>query len=202
MRYPALNTRLISLVLGMFALLLMSGCSHYKVDFSLDDSQFKTKGASIAIVSGTREAQNVMLAQMISDSLRRKSRYQVASASQISKAFGTYPQNIKGPYKSAYYYIDTDWELVDKKKIVSIQHALGVDYLYVIWAPISVSTNGSATQSMPVIGQLFEQPSSKEVAKLSSWLAVGDEGNLYIKEGVDEIVRQLAEATKMIAAIK
>ncbi|MDH4234386.1 MAG: hypothetical protein OEV15_04545, partial [Gallionella sp.] len=122
----------------MLAILAASGCSHYGVDFRLTDSKFKPKGTSIAIISGTKEPQNVALAKLVSDSLRKKSRYQVSSPAQISQAIEPYPQTIKGPYKSAYLAIDTDWELGDREKIANMQRLLGVDYLYVIWAPITV----------------------------------------------------------------
>ena len=179
-----------------------SGCTPYRVDFSLNDSDFKPRGKSIAVISGTKEEQNVVLANMVADSLRKNSRYQVMSSAQISQAVPSYPQTIKGPYKSAYFHIDTDWDLGDRKKIADIQRALGVDYLYVMWAPMSVSSNGRAVVSVPAVAQLFEQPNSKEVAKTSIGLLFGDEKNLYFKQGADEVARQLAEETKMAIAAK
>lgn len=202
MGFHLISSRTIAAALAFMAILSSSGCAHYSVDFSFTDSNFKAKGASIAIISGTKEPQNVALAQMVSDSLRKKSRYQVASAAHISKAFEPYPQIIKGPYKSAYFYIDVDWDLGDKQKIAGIQRSLGVDYLYVIWAPMRVSANGSAISNMPAVAQLFEQPNAKEVAKTSIKLLVGDEGNVFLKEGVEEIAKQLAEETKMTLATK
>lgn len=204
MRYHLFKSRVVvvAVVLGLLAVLAGSGCSHYNVDFSLTDSKFKPKGTSIAIISGTKENQNVALAKLVSDSLRKKSRYQVASPAQISQAIEPYPQTIKGPYKSAYFAIDTDWELGDRQKIANIQRLLGVDYLYVIWAPITVSSNGSTEGVMHAVAQLFEQPNAKEVAQTSIGLLVGDEGNVYLKEGVEEITRLLAEETKMAIVAK
>lgn len=202
MRFHLFKSRALIVALGLLAILAGSGCSHYNVDFSLTDSKFKPKGSSIAIISGTKEPQNVALAKLVSDSLRKKSRYQVASPAQISQALGPYPQTIKGPYKSAYLAIDTDWELGDRQKIANMQRLLGVDYLYVIWAPITVSSNGSPEGRMPAVAQLFEQPNAKEVAQTSIGLLVGDEGNVYLKEGVEEITRLLAEETKMAIVAK
>jgi len=202
MRSHLYRSRATVVVLGLIAIFAFSGCAHNNADVSLNDSNFKPKGSSIAIISGTKEADNVVLAKMIGDSLRKHSRYHVASSAQISKAMGTYPQNIKGPYKSAYFYIDTDWDLGDRKKIESIQRSLGVDYLYVIWAPIAVSSNGSNMARMPAVAQLFEQPNAREVAKSSMDLVVGDKGNVFLKEGVEEIARQLAEETKMAKVAK
>jgi len=202
MRYHLFKSRALIVALGLLAIVASSGCSHYIVDFSLTESKFKPKGSSIAIISGTKEPQNVALAKLVSDSLRKKSRYQVASSVQISQAIAPYPQTIKGPYKSAYLAIDTDWELGDRQKIASIHRSLGVDYLYVIWAPITVSSHGGAIVSMPAVAQLFEQPNAKEVAQTSIGLFVGDEGNVYLKEGIEEIARLLAEETKMTIVTK
>ncbi len=190
------------LVFGLFLVLASSACSHYQVDLSMKESDFKPRGKSIAVISGTKETQNVVIAKMVSDSLRKKSRYQVATPAQIAQAIESYPQTIKGPYKSAYLYIDTDWDLGDRKKIANIHRTLGVDYLYVIWAPIALSQNGHPISTVPAVAQLFEQPNAKEVAKTSIQLFVGDENSVFLKEGVDEIARQLAEETKMSVAVK
>lgn len=187
---------------SMLLVLATSGCTPYRVDFSLNDSDFKPRGKSIAVISGTKEEQNVVLANMVADSLRKKSRYQVITQAQISQAVPSYPQTIKGPYKSAYFHIDTDWDLGDRKKIADIQRALGVDYLYVMWAPMSVSSNGHAVVKVPAVAQLFEQPNTKEVAKTSIELLFGDDKNIYFKQGADEVARQLAEETKMAIAAK
>ena len=201
MKYSLFESHALPAALSLLVLLASSGCSFHSVDFSLTDSEFKPRGKSIAVISGTKEPQNVALAKMVSDSLRKKSRYQVASAAQISKAIDTYPQTIKGPYKSAYLYIDTDWDLGDREKIANIHRALGVDYLYVIWAPISVS-NGGNLSSVPAVAQLFEQPNAKEVAQTTISLLVGDDGNEHFKEGVEELTQQLAEQTKMAKVAK
>jgi hypothetical protein len=192
-------------IYAVFSLLLVftsSGCSHYQVSFDVNERGFKPKGKSIAVISGTREPQNVVLANLVGDALRKKSRYQVISSAQVSQSIQSYPQAIKGPYKSAYFYIDTDWELGDRKKIADFQRALGVDYLYVIWAPMSVSTNGSALVRVPAVAQLFEQPNAKEVATTSINLLMGDEKTPYFKEGADEVARQLAEETNMVLVAK
>lgn len=202
MKQHLFTSRAMLVALSLLALLFSSGCQHYYVSFNLDDQQFKPKGTSIAVISGTKEPENVAVAQMVSDNLRKKSRYHVASAAQISAAVAPYPQTIKGPYKSAYFSLDVDWGLGDRQKIANIQRTLGVDYLYVIWAPIQVSTNGNEVRSMPAVAQLFEKPGSQEVAKTDLYFAVGDEGNVFLKEGAEELARQLAEETKMAAGTK
>lgn len=191
------KSRFVNFIFFLFVIFTVSGCSHYRVDFNLKDSAFKAKGKSIAVISGTKEQYNVAIAKLVGESLRKNSRYQVASASQISQAIEPYPQTIKGPYKSAYFYIDTDWDLGDRRKIAEIHRSLGADYLYVIWAPIAVSQNGHNISTVHAVAQLFEQPGAKEVAQTSIQVFIGDEGNVLLKEGVEEISRQLAEETKM-----
>jgi len=189
-------------ILGVVTILAISGCSHYQVGFSLTNGGFKPKGQSIAIISGTKETQNVALANLVADSLRKKSRYQVTTPAQIAQLVQPYPMSIKGPYKSAYFHIDTDWDLGDRKRIVEVQRALDVDYLYVIWAPIALSSSGRTLVQVHAVAQLFERPNAKEVAKTSMVLFMGDEGNLYFKEGADEVARQLAEETNMAKTTK
>lgn len=199
---PLSKWRGIRAVLAVLVLVTSSACSSYKVDFSLTNSSFKPKGKSIAVISGTKEAQNVTLAKLVGDALRKKSNYQVSQPAQVAQAVVPYPQTIKGPYKSAYFYIDSDWDLGDRKKIADIQRSLGVDYLYVIWAPIAVTSNGNNMSSVPAVAQLFEQPNAKEVAQTTITLLLGDEGSLYFKEGADEIARQLAEETHMATSAR
>lgn len=188
-------------LVGVFVLLLVSGCSHYSVDFYLAKNDFKAKGKSVAVISGTKEEHNVIIATMVSDSLRKKSKFQVTAPAQIAQSVKPYPQNIKGPYRSAYFQIDTDWDLGDRKKVADIQQALGVDYLYVIWAPIAVSSNGQAIYQVPAVAQLFE-PSGNVVAKTNIGLIWGSEGNQLAKEATDEIALQMATKTGMALAVK
>jgi hypothetical protein len=202
MNIQSFNSHSFRYVAAFLAILSSGGCAHYSVDVRITDGNFKTKGTSIAIISGTKEPQNVTLAQMVSDSLRKKSRFQVASMAQISKSLEPYPQTIKGPYKSAYFYIDVEWDLADKQKIAAIQRSLGVDYLFIIWAPIRVSSNGNSVNNMPAVAQMFEPPNAKEVAKGVFNLFVGDEGSVFLKEGVEEISKQIVEETKMTPAAK
>lgn len=202
MSFQLFKARGIQVVLGLTIILMASGCSHYSVSFNLTNGNFKPKGKSIAVISGVKEEQSVVLAQLVSDTLRKISRYQVVSTEKISQAVVPYPQTIKGPYKSAYFHIDTDWSLSDRKKIADIQRALGVDYLYVIWAPIALSNNGRPVLTVLAIGQLFEPPNAKEIAQTEMYLTRGDDKNLYFKEGADEIARQLAEETRMAIAAK
>ncbi|HUX89227.1 MAG TPA: hypothetical protein VMV48_00870 [Gallionellaceae bacterium] len=212
MKKPILNMRQILMLIGVLVLFASSGCAnHTKVDFKLTNGDFKSKGKSIAIISGTKVPENLVLASLVADSLRKNSRFQVSTTAQISKAVEPYPRKIKGPYKSAYFDIDKSWDMGDKEKIAEIQRALGVDYLYVIWTPIAMSNRSdrhSILPSVPVVAQLFEQPAAKEVARTDAVIAIdsddriGDEKNPAFREGANEISRQLVEATNMAVADK
>ena len=206
MSYQSAKWRATHIALSMLLLLIISGCStpkSYWVEFDLTGSNFKTKGKSIAVISGTKEPLNVALAKQVSESLAKNSSYQISTQAQISKAVDSYPQTIKGPYKSAYFHIDIDWEMSDRKKIADLQRSLGVDYLYIIWAPMAVQTNGSETSSLTAVAQLFEQPNSKEVAQSSMGVWVDEKAKFrYFKEGADGIALELAKETKMAIAAK
>lgn len=194
--------KLLQMMVGASTLLLLSGCSYYSVNFSLTNDNFKARGKSIAVISGTREQQNVEIVSQVSDALRKTSRYQVVAQQQVAQALPGYPQNIKGPYKSAYFHIDTDWDMSDRKKIAEVQRALGVDYLYVIWAPIAISSNGSPVYRVQAVAQLFEQATAKVVAQTEIALLWGGEAGQYFKEGNNEIALQLAEKTGMATGRK
>ena len=192
--------RTISLLCTIFVGLQLSGCAHYQVDFYLTHDTFRPKGKSIAVLTGTKEPHNLEIASQVTESLRKTSRYQVLPQLAVSKVVQPYPQAIKGPYKSAYFQIDTDWDMGDRQKIAQIQRALGVDYLYVIWAPIAVSNGGSSIYQVPAVAQMFEQSTGSVVAQTEIMLLWGGEKNQYVKEGTDEISAQLAEKTGMAVA--
>jgi hypothetical protein len=94
--------------------------------------------------------------------LKKHTRFQVVSHKQVASTLPNYPQKITGPYRFAYFEIDEDYANTDRKRIQQVQQKLGVDYLYVIWAPTATVTQGTIEQ-LHCIAQLFEGPSSKEV---------------------------------------
>lgn len=183
-----------------------SACSTlpYDVDTNLTDSKFTPKGKSIAVISGLREPANVAVAELVGESLRKKSRFAVISQAQVARKVPGYPMRIKGPYKSAYMSILTDWDLGDRAKIAEIQRTLGVDYVYVIWTPIVGEWNDSKVTDIQAVAQLFEAPGAKVVAQSSIELMDGDKKDTktYLTQGVDEVARQLATKTHMLIAPK
>ena len=181
-------------VLAVVLALAVSGCFNA---FNVLDSNFKSKGRSMAVLAGVPEEANVAVAALVADELRKQSRYQIVTPAQIAQAVKPYPQLIKGPYRSAYFAIDVDWSLTDKQKLTALQRALGVDYLYVIWAPTAVSSGGSGA-ALQLVGQLFEFPGAKEVGHGAFQLLLQKDNTTYLKQGAEKVARQLAEETGML----
>ncbi len=138
--------------------LVLAGCVSA---FNPVNGDLRPKGKTLAVIAGLDNEPNVMLAQAMTESLRTSTRFQVLSQKQVKQAVPGYPDDIQGPWKTAYFEIEVDWAKTDMKKVRHVQQQLGVDYLYVLWTPSSTVTNGKI-HSLNVISQMFEQ--GKEVA--------------------------------------
>jgi hypothetical protein len=137
--------------------LVLGACS----TFNPVNGDFKLKGKTLAVIAGLDNDANMLTAQYMTESLKKNTRFQVLSQKQVGQAIPGYPDNIQGPYRSAYFEIEVDYSKTDMKRIRSIQQKLGVDYLYVLWTP-SATVYGEKIHSLNVISQMFE--SGKEVA--------------------------------------
>ena len=129
--------------------------------FNPVSDNFKPRGKTLAVIAGLDHEANEAAAYHMSEALKKNTRFQVMSSKQIKQAIPGYPDNIRGPYKTAYFEIEVDYAMTDMKKIKAIQQQLGVDYLYVLWAPSSTVYN-EKIHSLNIIAQMFE--SGKEVA--------------------------------------
>jgi hypothetical protein len=129
--------------------------------FNPVNGDFKPKGKTLAVIAGLDNEPNVMMAQAMTEALRKNTRFQVMSQKQVKQAAPGYPDDIQGPWKTAYFEIETDYTKTDMKKVRHIQQQLGADYLYILWTPSSTVYNGKI-HSLNVISQMFEQ--GKEVA--------------------------------------
>jgi hypothetical protein len=174
--------------------LILSGCF---TAFALVDNDFKPKGKTIAVVPGINDDMNLAIAALMTESLQKQSRYQVMSQQQIAKALGNYPQNVKGPYKSAYFEINVDWTRTDTQKLAALQRALKVDYLYVLWAPNAVNYNNNKVSHINVVTQMYEFPAGKEIGQGHFPLRVSDKDESYLKEDTAGIALAVAEKTGM-----
>jgi len=123
--------------------------------FTPIDQDFRPKGKTLAVVAALDSDENIAVAAAMTESLRKNSRYQVMPQRQVAQTLG-YPIRIQGPFKSAYFEIETDYKKTDVKRIRSIQQKLGVDYVYAIWTPSSTVYN-EKIHSLHAVGQMFER---------------------------------------------
>jgi hypothetical protein len=154
----AMNTRFFRPVLLLALLTSLTACIS---TFTPLDPDFRPKGKTMAVVAGVDDGDNIALAYAMTEALRKNSRFQVVPQKQVAQSLG-YPISIRGPFKTAYFEIETDYTKSDMKRIRGIQQALGVDYLYVIWTP-SETVYNQKIHSLHAVGQMFEGSGSKEV---------------------------------------
>jgi hypothetical protein len=178
--------------------LLISGCA----TFHLTQEPFQPKGQKLAVIAGLTNPSSLQAAQALADELGKTSRFQVLSQKQIAQAIPNYPQLVKGPYTSAYFEIDVDYGRTDLALVKEFQQHLGVDYLYVLWAPATISHGGSSFffKNYPItqiVAQLFESPSGKEVGRSQYAIRVDDETHEVLRDDMQRVARELAEKTHM-----
>lgn len=176
--------------------LLISGCA----TFHLTQESFRPKGTKLAVIAGLTNPSSLQAAQALADELGKTSRFKVLSQKQVAQAIPNYPQLVKGPYKSAYFEIDVDYGRTDLARIKELQQHLGVDYLYVLWAPATVSHGGSTFffKNYPItqiVAQLFESPGGKEVGRSQYAIRVDDEKHEVLPDDMQRVARELAEKT-------
>lgn len=187
----------------LILLIFLNACS----TFTLIDADFKPKGKTLAVVAGLDNEENIMVAHYMTESLRRNSRFQVVPQKQVAQALG-YPIKIQGPFKSAYFQIETDYTKTDTKRIKAIQQKLGVDYVYAVWTP-SATVYNEKIHSLHAVGQMFEGPGAKEVGNgrfdataghtdCCLVPAPGDEDKKNaIKDTSEYVAKEIAEKTGM-----
>lgn len=176
--------------------LVLSGCA----TFHLTQEPFQPKGKKLAVISGLTNASSLSVAQALGDELGKTSRFQILSQKQVAQAIPNYPQLVKGPYKSAYFEIDVDYAKTDVARVKELQHHLGVDYVYVLWAPATVSHGGSSLffKNYPVtqiVAQLFESPGGKEVGRSQYAVRVDDQTHQVLSDDMRRVALELAEKT-------
>ena len=176
--------------------LLISGCA----TFHLTQEFFQPKGTKLAVIAGLTNPSSLQAAQALADELGKTSQFKVLSQKQVAQAIPNYPQLVKGPYKSAYFEIDVDYGRTDLARIKELQQHLGVDYLYVLWAPATVSHGGSTLffKNYPItqiVAQLFESPGGKEVGRSQYAIRVDDEKHEVLPDDMQRVARELAAKT-------
>ena len=176
--------------------LIMSGCS----TFHLTQEPFQPKGKKLAVISGLTNASSLDVAKALSEELGKTSRFHVLSQRQIAQAVPDYPQLVKGPYKSAYFEIDVDFSKTDMARVKELQRHLAVDYVYMLWAPATVSHGNSTWFSKnylvtQIVAQLFESPGGKEIGRSQYAVRVDDETHHVFPDDMRRVALELAEKT-------
>ena len=175
--------------------LALTGCA----TFHLTEEPFRPKGTKLAVVAGLTNPSSLLIARALSDELRKASLFQVLPEKQVVQAIPSYPQLVKGPYKSAYFEIDVDYGNTDLARVKEFQRQLGVDYVYVLWAPATVSQGGATwfSKNYPVthiVAQLFESP-GKEVGRSRYAVRVDDQTHEVLLDDMRRVALELAEKT-------
>lgn len=152
------------IVFFLSSLLLLGGCA--RSTFKPLTADFHAKpGSSLAVISGLEGGENLLLCHYLSEELKEWSTYRIVSQKAIVKKIKGYPYNIQGPYRSAYFEIEMDFTKTDTAKLRRIQKKLGVDYLYVLWAPMATSITNTNHHTVHVVTQMFEFPGAQEVGR-------------------------------------
>jgi hypothetical protein len=177
----------------------LSGCS----TFHLTQEPFQPKGKTLAVIAGMTNDSSLSIAKSFGDELGKTSMFQVLSQKQVAQAIPNYPQLVKGPYKSAYFEIDVDYAKTDLERVKELQRHLGVDYVYVLWAPATVSHGNSGWFSKhylvtQIVAQLFESPGGKEVGRGQYAVRVDDQTHQVLSEDMRRVALEMAEKTRTL----
>jgi|GEM_PF-392519 len=157
------------IVLSIVSLFLTSCYTTFTV--TKDNLQAK-KSSKIAVIAGNNLESNLSMAILVTEELKKLSKFKVLSQREIKNALRAYPVRIQGPWSRAYFEIDEDFKRTDIEKIKAIQKRLGVDYLFVLWMPVSIQnqviSGGSVyddTATVCSICQMFKFPGAEEIGK-------------------------------------
>ncbi len=155
--------KLLSVVL---CLAFFSSCITF---FDFVGKKEEIRGNKLAVISGLKNQNSVIFARIVTEELARVSSFTIMSQQEISARLGNYPSIIRGPYESAYMNIIEKYDNTDTARLNEIQKKLGVDNLYVIWAPVHVEMQIGGSTATPyqihAITQFFSYPGGKEVGR-------------------------------------
>jgi len=191
---------------GVLLVILSSVIAGCASTFNPVSNDVKFKPKSLAVIAGLDNEPNVLLAQAMSESLKKNTRFQVMPYKQVKQSLANYPTDIQGPWKSAYFEIEVDYTKTDMKKVRAIQQQLGVDYLYVLWTP-SETVYNRKIHSLNVIGQMFENGKEVGNGRFNSvagrtdccLVPAPDAGDKVkaIKDATDYVAKEIGEKTGM-----
>jgi hypothetical protein len=198
----ALVKRTIALVVVAGLAGSLSSCAPAYGRFKMTDETYKPRGNQLAVLSGLDSEANVILAEYMAEAFRNKSTYKVLPAKEIKRLLPDYPTNIKGPYKNAYFSFDVDYGRTDTRKLKGIAQKLGVDYLYVLWAPGTYTSQGESIVTLLTVAELFGSPEARQIGNIEGQISVA--GKSYFiyrsKPGAEQFSKTLLKVTENIAA--
>jgi len=160
---------------ALLVLAVLAGCvSMFSgLIFSPVNGDIQASGKTLAIVAATGNDMTIAIADSMAEAFSRNSTFKVLPAKQTAQRIPGYPQQIKGPYNSAFVTIDIDFTKTDIKKVREIMKKVGTDYAYVIWIPVgssrTASADGAATsgegKQWHAVAQMFKGPDARVVGQ-------------------------------------
>lgn len=181
--------------------LLLSGCGGGGTIFALKDPGYAVKPTSVTVITGGSEETDLKLAEYLTQELKDRTRLQVVSQDEVSKAIPSYPIAVKTVEEKNG---EVEWvDPSEKLRLQKIQAKLKTHYMFVVWSKRLKQTSYcssrggcSYTYSADVYGNMLEYPSGQIVSHTAfnrrnsdSVLALFRSKGYY----VDELLKQSAE---------
>ncbi|HEU4504625.1 MAG TPA: hypothetical protein VFR79_07320 [Nitrospira sp.] len=181
--------------------LLLSGCGGGGTIFALKDPGYAVKPTSVTVITGGSEETDLKLAEYLTQELKDRTRLQVVSQDEVSKAIPSYPIAVKTVEEKNG---EVEWvDPSEKLRLQKIQAKLKTHYMFVVWSKRLKQTSYcssrggcSNTYSADVYGNMLEYPSGQIVSHTAfnrrnsdSVLALFRSKGYY----VDELLKQSAE---------
>ena len=181
--------------------LLLSGCGGGGTIFALKDPGYAVKPTSVTVITGGSEETDLKLAEYLTQELKDRTRLQVVSQDEVSKAIPSYPIAVKTVEEKNG---EVEWvDPSEKLLLQKIQAKLKTHYMFVVWSKRLKQTSYcssrggcSNTYSADVYGNMLEYPSGQIVSHTAfnrrnsdSVLALFRSKGYY----VDELLKQSAE---------
>ena len=181
--------------------LLLSGCGGGGTIFALKDPGYAVRPTSVTVITGGSEETDLKLAEYLTQELKDRTRLQVVSQDEVSKAVPSYPIAVKTVEEKNG---EVEWvDPSEKLRLQKIQAKLKTHYVFVVWSKRLKQTSYcssrggcSNTYSADVYGNMLEYPSGQIVSHTAfnrrnsdSVLALFRSKGYY----VDELLKQSAE---------
>ena len=180
---------------------LLGGCGGGGTIFALKDPGYAVKPTSVSVITGGSEESDLKLAEYLTKELKERTKLQVVSQDEISKAIPSYPIAVKTVEER-----NGEIEWVDpseKARLQKLHAKLKTNYVFVVWSKRLKQTSYcssrggcSNTYSADVYGNMLEYPSGQIVSHTAfnrrnsdSVLALFRAKGYY----VDELLKKSAE---------